>query len=192
MDKKTLMEMGLTEEQADAVLKGLDGAFVPKARFNEVNEAKKDLEGEVAAFKKTAKSDDDGAETAALKLRVEALEQEKTDAEVAHETALAAVRRDAAIERALLSSQARNPKAVMALLNLDALKLEGDTLTGLNEQLSKIKGSDAYLFADAKNAPPPMFGVVPAESSDPSSSGTVPQTLEQAIGAHLSAQSKKG
>nr|CAC27409.1 putative transposase [Acetivibrio thermocellus] len=47
MTKEQLMEMGLTEEQAEKVLviyKEDLKSFIPKARFDEVNEAKKNLE----------------------------------------------------------------------------------------------------------------------------------------------------
>lgn len=37
MTKEKLLEWGLTEEQAAKVMEGLNGSFVTKARFNEVN-----------------------------------------------------------------------------------------------------------------------------------------------------------
>ena len=37
MTKESLMEFGLTEEQANYVMESLNGSFVPKSRFNEVN-----------------------------------------------------------------------------------------------------------------------------------------------------------
>jgi hypothetical protein len=37
MNKEKLIEMGLTEEQATKVMQSLDGAFIPKHRFDEVN-----------------------------------------------------------------------------------------------------------------------------------------------------------
>ena len=41
MTKEKLMEWGLTEEQANKVMEGLNGSFVTKSRFNEVNEENK-------------------------------------------------------------------------------------------------------------------------------------------------------
>ena len=38
MKKEDLIAMGLTEEQAKKVMDSLDGSFVTKARFNEINE----------------------------------------------------------------------------------------------------------------------------------------------------------
>ena len=50
MTKEQLLEMGLTEEQADKVLSAhkeeLKG-YIPKARFDEINETKKDLEQQI-------------------------------------------------------------------------------------------------------------------------------------------------
>lgn len=43
MTKDELKALGLTDEQADKVLDGYKG-YVPKARFDEVNEAKKNAE----------------------------------------------------------------------------------------------------------------------------------------------------
>ena len=37
MTKENLLEWGLTEEQANKVMEGLNGSFVTKSRFNEVN-----------------------------------------------------------------------------------------------------------------------------------------------------------
>ena len=50
MDKQKLLEMGLTEEQADKVLEAnkiqLEG-FIPKNRFDDVNKDKKKLEADI-------------------------------------------------------------------------------------------------------------------------------------------------
>ena len=44
MTKESLMKMGLTEQQAEDVMKALDGSYVTKSRFDEVNTAKNKLE----------------------------------------------------------------------------------------------------------------------------------------------------
>ena len=56
MTKEKLMEWGLTEEQANKVMEGLNGSFVTKARFNEVNT-------ELSAAKKTIGERDAQLET---------------------------------------------------------------------------------------------------------------------------------
>jgi len=53
---------------------------------------------------------------------------------------------DFALDKALVAAKAKNPKAVKALLDVEKLKLDGDTIIGLKEQLDPITTSDAYLF----------------------------------------------
>lgn len=53
---------------------------------------------------------------------------------------------DFSLEKALSTAKARNPKALKALLNTEVIKLDGDKLLGLEEQLKTIKESDPYLF----------------------------------------------
>ena len=52
MKKEDLIQLGLTEEQAEKVVKlhseELDVSFVPKSRFNEVNEENKSLKQTVS------------------------------------------------------------------------------------------------------------------------------------------------
>ena len=47
MTKESLMAMGLTEEQANKVMEGLNGSFVTKTRFNEVNEELKNAKATI-------------------------------------------------------------------------------------------------------------------------------------------------
>ena len=60
-----------------------------------------------------------------------------------------------ALDSALGGAKAKNIKAVRALLETDKLKLNKDgSLTGLSEQLEKIKSENDYLF-ETENAPSP-------------------------------------
>ena len=45
--KKELLELGFTEEQVESVLKIVGENTIPRDKFNEVNEAKKQLEKDV-------------------------------------------------------------------------------------------------------------------------------------------------
>lgn len=53
---------------------------------------------------------------------------------------------DSALDKALLTAKAKNPKLAKAALNMELIKLDGDNILGLNEQLDKLKESDGYLF----------------------------------------------
>lgn len=71
------------------------------------------------------------------------------------------------LEGALTSSNVRNIKAVKALLNLENVKLDGETLVGLNDQLEALKESDGYLFAEEQQQPK-FSGIQPADGTKPS------------------------
>jgi len=73
----------------------------------------------------------------------------KQKAETAEQDAnakISAMEFDAALNSALGSARARNPKAVAALLNRDALKMSDGTIIGLKEQLDTIRKDNAYMF----------------------------------------------
>ena len=66
--------------------------------------------------------------------------------ETKYNTDIANLKRESALDIALAGKKAKNPKAVKALLNMDSIKLDGDKLTGLDDQLEALLKSDSYLF----------------------------------------------
>ena len=58
-----------------------------------------------------------------------------------------------ALEGALKGANVRNTKAVKALLNLENVKLDGETLIGINEQIEKLKRVMAICFVEEQNQP---------------------------------------
>ena len=77
---------------------------------------------------------------------VEALRQQLGTLQTKYDTDIAAVRRDSAIDLALSGRRAKNSKAARALLDLEAIKLEGDKLTGLEDQLETLQKENPWLF----------------------------------------------
>ncbi len=78
-------------------------------------------------------------ENGELKRQLSALEEE-----------LSAARMDFALDGELTRFGAKNNKAVKALLNMDGISLDGGKLTGLSEQLERLKEENGFLFgADA-------------------------------------------
>ncbi len=101
-----------------------------------------------------------------LMQRIEALEQEKAAMIAAHAEELAAVKRAAAIDLALAAAGARNRKAVRALLDEEAVTLNGDgTAEGLEAQIEAIRQSDPYLF-HGQEPKTVGRGFIPGESAD--------------------------
>ena len=79
---------------------------------------------------------------------------QKTNKEAAekHEKEMKDLKVTNALEKALSNANAKNNKAVQALLELgDDVELNEDgTIKGLDEKIKALKKSDAYLFDDAK------------------------------------------
>lgn len=71
------------------------------------------------------------------------------------------------IDLALLGAKAKNTKAVRALLDAESIKLDGDNVLGLTDQLTKIQTDNPYLFGETTpgNPPAPVAGS-PAKPTD--------------------------
>lgn len=67
-------------------------------------------------------------------------------AETKYQTDVNQLKREHAIDLALVAHKARNLKAVKALLRRDQITLEGDMLSGLEEQLKTLKEENKFLF----------------------------------------------
>lgn len=168
MKKEDLIAMGLTEDQAKKVLESLDGNFVTKTRFNEVNEENKTLKQSVADRDKQLedlkKSSGDNAE---LKKQIETLQQQNADQKKTHEAELNQLKLDNAIDAALMAAGAKNGKAVKALLDVTKVKLgEDGKLTGLDEQVAAVQKSDAYLFESKQQTKQTFKGFQPGASGE--------------------------
>ena len=166
--KEDLIAMGLTEEQAQKVMDSIDGNFVTKVRFNEINEENKTLKQSVSdrdkQLESLKKSSGDNAE---LKKQIETLQQQNTDQRKAHEAELNQLKLDNAIDTALTAAGAKNGKAVKALLDVAKVKFgEDGKLTGLEEQIKAVQKSDAYMFEAKEQANQNFKGFQPGASGD--------------------------
>lgn len=87
-------------------------------------------------------------------VNVSELQQEVKDWEKKYGEDMAAAKKDAAVRLAITKANPRNEKALMALLDLDIVKVgDDDSLVGLSEQLEKIKTENDYLFEPTKQEP---------------------------------------
>lgn len=82
-----------------------------------------------------------------------------------------AMRVDWALSAALKQAGARNDRAVLALIDREKIKVEGENVTGVAEQLEALRESDPYLFYN--NGGRPYFST--------SSSGGNPDSSDDAI-----------
>ena len=196
MTKEQLIAMGLTDEQADKALAAhkaaIDGNYVTKERFNEVNtelkQAKdtiKERDGQLQELKDSA----GGAE--ALKKQIAELQAENKASSEAHANELKQIRFDAALNAALTGAKAKNPETVKPLLKafLEKAELDGGSgeIKGLADEIKKLaEGSDTGFLFEATEQPKHGFkGMAPGEKKD---GQTTPVTFEEAVRASYEAK----
>ena len=179
MNKEDLLKLGLSEEQAEKVLSAnaeqLKG-FIPKSRFDEVNNTKKQLEKDLKdrdVQLENLKNSSGDLET--MKQTIENLQRDNKAAKDNFEAELAKFKLESAIDTTLLSSNAINTKAVKALLDMDKIKLDGDVLIGINEQIESLKNAEdskmLFKVTATKQKEPNFSGVKPGEGNTQNSTG---------------------
>ena len=151
--KEILKKAGIEEGKLDSVIsdisKELPKHFIPKDKYNEVAEAKKKLEKDIQDRDKQLEDLKNAAgSNEELKAQIEQLQSENQKAAEEWQAKMAQMQLDFAIEKALAAAKAKNQKAVKALLDLEKVKLDGEQILGLDDQLKAIKESDPYLFGD--------------------------------------------
>ena len=181
MTKEKLLEWGLTEEQANKVMESLNGSFVTKSRFNEVNtelqNARKTIGERDRQLEELKESTGD---TQALQNQITKLQADNANQKETHEAEIKALKVANAVDMALTNAKAKNNTAVKALLTafLEKAELADDgTVKGPDDEIGKlVKGSDtAFLFDTAAGTK--FKGARAAERGD--SSGQGEMTLEK-------------
>lgn len=130
-----------------------DGSWIPKDKFNEKNEEAKNLQQQLNERDKQLKDLQKKAKgNEELESTIDALREANKKTKEDFESKLKAQQKDFAIETKLRNAGAKNPKAVKALLNQDAITIEGENVYGLDDQLKGLKESDSYLFGEVDNS----------------------------------------
>lgn len=179
MNKEELLKLGLSEEQTEKVLsvnaEQLKG-FIPKSRFDEVNNTKKQLEKDLKdrdVQLENLKNSSGDVET--MKQTIENLQRDNKVAKDNFEAELAKFKLESAIDTTLLGSNAINTRAVKALLDMDKIKLDGDVLIGINEQIEALKNAEdskmLFKVTETKQKEPNFSGVKPGEGNTQNSTG---------------------
>lgn len=147
MKREELKTLELTDEQIGEIMKmhGKDIESQKQQAQTALTKAEQ-LEQQLQEAAKTIDGfkelDVDGVKKAAEDWRVKA-EQAQEEAESRVKT----LQFDYALNEALRTAKAKNPKAVRALLNTEELELAKDgSLVGLDKQLEGIKTENDYLF----------------------------------------------
>ena len=185
MNKEQFIALGLTDEQATkaagASQEELKG-FIPKTRFDEVNEAKKQLETTVNQHKtqlETLKTTAGDAE--ALKTQIAQLQGENQAAKEKYDNDMKDITLSNAIKLAL-TGKVHDESIVTGLVDKTKLIVGTDgKIVGLDEQLTTLKEGKAFLFKldEAANGNPPPAGFQKVGNPPPNN----PQVANAAISA---------
>ncbi|WP_291563704.1 MULTISPECIES: phage scaffolding protein [unclassified Clostridium] len=131
-----------------------NGNWIPKDKFNALNDQLKTANATIGDLKKSNKDNEE------LQTKVTDYETKVSE----YEKQIQDMQFNYALEGALKGANVRNTKAVKALLNLENVKLDGETLIGINEQIEELKKSDGYLFIEEQSQPQ-FSGVNPVDSA---------------------------
>ena len=160
MTREELKALGLTDEQIEKVAEDYGKNYVTKNQFNTKNEELKQakeslttMQSDIETLKKA------NADNAELSKQIDELNAAQLKREAEYTAQIQKMELDGIVERTLLSSKVKNAKAVRALLDLEGAKVKDGTIKGLDDQLTKLKESDPYLF-ESESKP---SGVTPGE-----------------------------
>ena len=141
------------KEAADAVKEFLDGAYVPKSRFNEVNEEKNGLKASLSEREKQLESLKKSAgDSEELKKQIKELQDKNKAAAAEFEDRMKNMRLDTAIQLAV-SKDAQDADIVAKLIDRSKLILgEDGKVAGLEEQVKALRESKGFLFKQGQPA----------------------------------------
>jgi len=121
--------------------------YVPKERFSQVNEEKNEYKKQIGERDKQlsglqAKVKDNEA----LTNEIAALKATNETAKTEYESKITKIQQDTIINNALKGSKAKDIKILRSLIDADKIKINGEEVVGLNEQIEAIKKEKDYLF----------------------------------------------
>ena len=184
MTKEQLMEMGLSEELAEKVLAAHKEEFkgyIPKARFDEVNDAKKELENQLKDRDKQLKDLQDKVKgNEELEKTIKELQENNKKAIADYEAKIKNITIDNAIKLALKEHKAKYEDLLVNKFDREKLAIKDDgTIEGLNEQIATLKENYKDLFEQ------PLSGYTPNNTGDNPEGGELQQianTIRQNLG----------
>lgn len=153
--RKFLQKYGVSEEVLTALLEAYkknghaDATDLPeyigKSRFDEVNGKLKNSEKKVADLEKQIadlqKGGDDAGGDDAVKAAITAKE---TELKEAHQKEIDSIKRDYAMDTAILKAHGKNAKAIKALI---------DPEKKLEDEIARLQKDEAYLFEGEDDIP---------------------------------------
>ena len=141
MRTEELIALGISDEQAAKVFE-LHGKEVTKLRGDMAGK-----DAELAAANQTI-ADLQAAVKKFDGVNVEKLRGDLAELQTKYNTDIAGVKLTSAVDIALLAAKAHDVRAVRPFIDMESIRLDGDKVLGLEEQLNTLRESKKFLFAD--------------------------------------------
>lgn len=186
MERKFLEELGLDKEAVDKIM----------AQHG------KDIEAHKAAAENAAKDRDTykgqleevsnklqafaGVDIEALRGEVETLKKDMATKEADYQTQLADRDFQALLMAGITEAKGKNPKAIAALLDIDALKASKNQKEDTAAAIKALAESDAYLFGDTTTSTTPATVKTGGEHTENNNTSSDPFVAAAMKGAGLS------
>lgn len=158
MNREFLEGLGLEKDAVDKVMKEhgktlndtKEKADKVEGLENQIEDYKQQLTERDTQLEELKKVDAEG-----LQAKIDELQQTNETQKTEYENQLQKQAFDHKLESTLSNAKVKNTKAVKALLDTEKIKLDGDKLLNLDDQLEALKESDAYLFEQEESTEPP-------------------------------------
>lgn len=198
MEKAKLLQEGFTEEQVNKILamhkSVIDGKFIPKHRFDEINEelksSKKQIEErdqQIAGLKKFE------GDSQTLQQKIKELEDDNKNKDKEYASKLAFEKKKNAVRLALLEDESGKPfdsDMVMGLFDLEKIVVDENTgkiTSGYQEQNESIRKEKAFLFEPAGLGNGPNLGWKPKGNNPKDGDGGKGPETSESYGKSLAA-----
>lgn len=154
MERKFLEELGIDKEVIDKIM-AQHGKDIEAHKTTAANAAKdrdtykgqlEEVSGKLKAF--------DGVDIEALRGEVDTLKKDMATKDAEYQGQLADRDFQTLITAGITEAKGKNPKAIAALLDMDALKASKNQKEDAAAALKALAESDAYLFGEPDKTPP--------------------------------------
>lgn len=161
--KELLKNAGIEESKIDSIVaevnKEAPKHLIPKEKYNELSEAKKKLETDIADRDKQLEDLSKAAGASEeLKKQIEQLQAANKEAADKYAADLKELTLNNAIKSAL-TGKVHDEGLVAGLFDREKLVIDGEKVVGLDDQLKTIQESKPFLFKAEDTQPPAGFQV---------------------------------
>ncbi|EPY2290981.1 phage scaffolding protein [Clostridium sporogenes] len=148
--EELLKKLGYTDEQIQKIIGGMKENKIYttteekiEERYNKLKEQKVALDEQIKTANATIEDlKKNNTDNQTLQSKIGEYESKVSG----YEKQIQDMQFNYAIDGALKGANVKNIKAVKALLNMENVKLDGENILGLTDQLETLKESDSYLF----------------------------------------------